>query len=103
MKSQADKAQKLFETARQAEDAGDLKNALRLYQQVAEIDKKSIKIRFCIASVLFDQGKYRDAIKMARKIPTNWRYTSNAYSLIGQSYLKQNYLLRAERAFRQSL
>src|SRR5690349_15148008 len=103
MKSQADKAQKLFETAMQAEDAGDLKKALRLYQKVADIDNRSPIIKLAIASVLFHLGKWQDAIKVARKIPKNWHSSSHVYALIARSYQELGHLLRAERAYRQSL
>jgi tetratricopeptide (TPR) repeat protein len=103
MKSQDEIAQKIFTKAVSAEDDGHLNKALRLYQKLAELDKQSPVPRFCIASVMYHQGKWRDAVRVASQIKRRWPDSHQACTLLGQSYRELSQFKRAERAFRQSL
>jgi tetratricopeptide (TPR) repeat protein len=103
MRFQTERAQLLFNKAVSAEEEGHLKKALRLYYQVAEVDRHSALPRFCIASVLFEQGNWRDAIKVASQINTRWPDSHHVSALLGLSYSKLAQFKRAEQAFRQSL
>jgi tetratricopeptide (TPR) repeat protein len=106
MKSQDDKAQRLFDAASKAEDEGNLSKALRLYKKVAEIDKNAPHPIVMIASVLCDQGQWKVAIQAARKVTRRWPHSRGAhlaYSIMGDCYREQRQFLRAERAYRQAL
>jgi tetratricopeptide (TPR) repeat protein len=106
MKSPLDKAHRLFDAAGKAEDEGNLSKALRLYKQVAEIDKNSHHPLLGIADILRDQSQWKDAIQTARKVTKRWPDSHAAYlayTILGDCYLKQWHLLRAERAYRQAL
>jgi protein O-GlcNAc transferase len=98
-----DNIQKLFDAATLAEEAGQVKKALRLYEKAAAIDKDAPGLRIRWAGLLYDQGRWLEAIKIARQVIRRRPKVYLAYSLIGESYLKLGYLLRAERAFRQAL
>ena len=52
------KAQDVFETAMQAEEAGDSDQALRLYEQASLIDPTAPHSRIRLASLLYDVGKW---------------------------------------------
>src|SRR2546423_1292648 len=106
MKSQTEKARKLIDMGFKAEDEGHLSKALRFYQQAAKINPSSPLPTFSIATVLFEQGKWSDAIKTACQVIKHWPdgpHLYLTYSLIGECHVELNQPLRAERAFRQSL
>ncbi len=106
MKSQDDKAQKLFDAASKAEDEGNLSKALRLFKKVAEMEKNYINPIVRIANVLRNQGQWKDAIQAARKATRRWPNLPKvhfAYLIIGGCYREQGQFLRAERAYRQAL
>src|SRR5262245_60661904 len=106
MKSLSERAETLFNAALRAEEQRDFNKALRLYHQVRKIKRSSPMPWFCIASVLFEQGRWAQAVESARRVIKGWPDWSHldlVYVIIGQSHLEQNHLRRAKHAFEQSL
>ncbi|MEW6207790.1 MAG: tetratricopeptide repeat protein [Acidobacteriota bacterium] len=103
MKSQEEKAQALLDAAIEAEEAGQTKKALRLYHRAATIYGNPNIPLFRLASLLYDEGEWQEALKAARQVIKGWPDSDITYSLIGECYIEQGQLRRAERAFRQSL
>src|SRR5436305_15027410 len=97
-----DNVQKLFDAAILAEESGQVSKALRLYEKASAIAKAAPAPRIRWASLLYDQGRWTEAIKVARQIIKRRPKVAFPYTIIGQSYLKLGYLLRAVRVFRQS-
>jgi tetratricopeptide (TPR) repeat protein len=98
-----DNAQNLFDAAILAEEGGQVGKALRLYEKASEIAEDASAPRLRWASLLYDQGSWKEAISVARQVTRRWPAIYLAYSLIGECYVKVGHLLKAERAFRQSL
>ena len=96
-------AQKVFEAGIQAEEAGDSHKALRLYEQASAIDPTAPHSRLRLASLLFDEGRWKDAIRIARQLTKRWPRVHLAYSVIARSYAELGRWIMAERFYRQSL
>ena len=101
--AEPDKAGKLFEAAIRAEDAGDSDKALRLYEQALLIDPTVSQPRIRLASLLYDVGKWKEAISVARQLTKRWPKFSAAYVVIARSYGELGRWKMAERFYRQSL
>ena len=103
MKARIEPAKKLFESAINAEETGQINKALRLYEKAASIEKDSPAPGIRHTHLLYSQHRWQEAIVAARQVIKRWPDQSSAYSLLAQSYMEQAQYLRAERAFRQSL
>jgi tetratricopeptide (TPR) repeat protein len=97
-----DKAQKILDAAILAEEEGQYSKALRLYERSSTVNNNPAS-RLRWASLLYDQGRWKEAISVARQVTRRWPAIYLAHSLIGRCYVKVGHLLKAERAFRQSL
>jgi tetratricopeptide (TPR) repeat protein len=97
------KAQDVFEAAIQAEEAGDSDKALRLYEQASLIDPTAPHPRMRLASLLYDTGKWKQAIRVARQLTKSRPRLSSAYIVIARSYAALDRWKMAERFYRQSL
>lgn len=98
-----DRSQKLFEAAIAFEEAGQSKKALRLYEQASTSDPDGTHIGLRWASLLCDEGRWKDAIRVARQIIKRRPRVYLAHSLIASSYDELGRLLLAERFYKQSL
>ena len=97
------KAQDVFDAATQAEQAGDSDKALRLYERASRIDPTAPHPRIRLASLLYDVGKWKQAIRVARQLTKRWPRSFSAYNVIAQSYAELGRWKMAERYYRQSL
>jgi len=66
-RKQMDRLQKLFDAAIAAEEAGQSAKALRLYEKASDINPAAYPIGLRWASLLYDEGRWRDAIRVAVK------------------------------------
>ena len=97
------KAQDILEAAIQAEEAGDSDKALRLYERASLIDSTAPYPRMRLASLLYNVGKWKQAICVARQLTKCWPRFSSAYVVIARSYAALGRWKMAERFYRQSL
>ncbi|SRR6266404_165269 len=95
--------QKVFDAAVRAEEAEHPAKALRLYEKASAIDPDASHAKLRWASLLHDQGRLKDAIRVARELTKRRPRVYLAHSVIGQSYLELGRLLMAERAFKRAL
>jgi len=93
----------VFEAAIQAEDAGDLRKARRLFARASLLDPAAPHPRFALATVLFEEGKWTEAISVARQATKRWPNVNPAYSLIARSYSELGRWKMAERFFHRAL
>ena len=98
-----EKARELFEAGIRAEDAGDSEKALRLYKQSSLLAPRKPHPRMTLASLLYDVGKWKQAILVARQLTKRWPRFSAAYIVIARSYAELGRWKMAERFYRQSL
>lgn len=98
-----EKAQRVFEAAVRAEDAGHPAKALRLYEKASTIDPDASHARLRWASLLYDEGRWKDAIRLARELLKSRPRLYLAHRLIGSSYVELGRWLMEERYFKQSL
>ena len=97
------KAQDVFEAAIQAEEGGDSDKALRLYERASLIDPTAPHPRIRLASLLYDVGEWKQAIRVARQLTKRWPRFSSAHIVIARSYGELGRWKIAERFYRQSL
>lgn len=100
---QMEKAQAKLDAAIQAEEAGDSDEALRLYEESSLLAPTRPVPRLRLASLLYDQGKWKQAIHVTRQLIKRWPRVQPAYVLLASSYLRLNRLKMAERFYRQAL
>jgi tetratricopeptide (TPR) repeat protein len=98
-----DRAQKVFEDAVRAEEAGHSSKALRLYEKASITDPEASHARLRWASLLRDEGRWKDAIRVARELIKSRPRLHLAPRLIGDCYAELGRLSMAERYFRRSL
>ena len=98
-----DKAQELFDAAVQAEEAGDAEKAIRLYEQSSLVDPQTPLPRLRLAFLLYEEGKWKEAIRVGRQLAKRWPRAHPAYSVIGHSYRELGRLTIAERYFRKAV
>ena len=98
-----EKAQEVFAAGIEAQEAGDSDKALRLYEQASALDSTAPHIKLRLAYLLYNQGKSKDAIRVARQILKGWPRVRLAHCAIGRSYDELGRLVMAERFYRQSL
>jgi len=98
-----DKAQKVFEAAVQAEDAGDSETAIRLYEQSSLLAPQHPLPLLRLAFLLSRLGKWKRAILVARQVIKRQPRSAQAYSVIARSYAELGRWKMAERFYRQSL
>jgi len=98
-----DRAQKVFDAAVKAEEAGHPAKALRLYEKASAIDPDASHAKLRCASLLYDEGRWKDAIHVARQLAKRRPRIYLAHCLIGRSYVELGRWLMAERAFKRSL
>ena len=97
------KAQEIFDAGILAEEAGDAQEALRLYEQASGVDPTAPHPRLRLASLLYDEGQWKDAIRVARQLTKRWPRVHLAYWVIARSYAELGRWMMAERFYRQSL
>lgn len=98
-----EKMSDVFEAAIQAEEAGDSDKALRLYERALLIDPTAPHPQIRLASLLYDVGKLKQAIRVARQLTKRSPRFFYAYVVIGRSYAELGRWKMAERFYRQSL
>ena len=98
-----DRAQEVFEDAVRAEEAGHSAEALRLYEKASVIDPDASHAKLRWASLLHDEGRWEDSIRIARQLTKKRPRLYLAHRLIGSSYVELGRWLMAERYFKQSL
>jgi tetratricopeptide (TPR) repeat protein len=100
---QLEKAQDLFTAANEAEDKGDLLEALSLYQQVTELDPTSPIPGCMVASTLMNLGRLDEASTVARRVIKRWPRSAPTLGILGDCYRKLGKLAFAERAYRKAI
>ena len=95
--------QELFEAAVQAEEAGDSDRAIQLYVQASLIDPTAPHPRIRLAFLLYNVGKWKQAIRVGRQVTKLQPRADQAYCLIARSYAELGRWKMAERFYRQSL
>jgi tetratricopeptide (TPR) repeat protein len=98
-----DKAQQLFDAAVQAEESGDADRAIRLYEQSSLIDPQTPLPLLRLAFLLYEKGKWKEAIRVGRQLAKRWPRAHQAYSVIGHSYGELGRWTMAERHFRKAV
>ena len=98
-----DKAQKVFEAAVQAEEAGDSDTAIRLYEQSSLLAAQHPLPLLRLAILLSKLGKWEQAIRVGRKVTKRQPRAHQAYCIIARSYGELGRWKLAERFYRQSL
>ena len=98
-----EKAQQIFEAALKAEEAGDSASAIRLYEQCSRLAPKAAAPRMRLASLLFDVGKWKQAIPVAHQVTKLWPRYDRAYCVIARCYRELGRWKMAERFYRKSL
>jgi len=96
-------AQKLFEAAIQADQAGDSNEAIRLYEQSSLLvpTRRAPRVRW--AFLLFEQGEWKQAIRVGREIIKLWPQIHEGYGVVGLSYQRLGHLKLAEWFLRQAV
>ena len=98
-----DKAQKVFEAAVQAEEAGDSDTAIRLYEQSSLLAPQHPLPLLRLAVLLSSLGKWKRAILVGRQVTKRQPRSAQAYCVIARSYAELGRWKMAERFYRQSL
>lgn len=98
-----EKAQEVFEAGMRAEEAGHSAKSLRLYAKASALDPTAPHIKLRWASLLYDEGKWRDAIRVAREVIRKSPRIYLAHLVIAQSYAELGRWQVAERFYRKSL
>jgi len=98
-----DRAQKVFEAAVRAEEAGHSAEALRLYEKASVIDPDASHAKLRWASLPHDKGRWEDSIRIARQLTKRRPRIYLAHSLIGSNYVELSRWVMAERFFKRSL
>ncbi len=96
-------AQKLFEAAIQADKAGDSNEAIRLYEQSSLLVPTRRAPRVRLAFLLFEQGEWKQAIRVGREIIKLWPQIHEGYGVVGLSYQRLGHLKLAEWFLRQAV
>lgn len=102
-KAKETKAQAIFEAAIQAEEAGDFNKARRLYEEASLLAPTHPHPRIRLSSLLYEVGKWKEAIRVTRKLIKRWPRIQPAYVVTALSYTRLGRLKMAERFFRQGL
>ncbi len=97
------KAQEVFDAGVQAEKAGDSGKALRLYERASAMDPTAPHPRLRLASLLYDEGEWSEAIHVARQLTKRWPRVHLAYCVIARSYAELGRWMMAERFYRRCL
>ena len=98
-----EKAQEVFEAAIQAQEAGDSDTAIRLYEQSSLLAPQHPLPPLRLACLLYDVGKWTQAIRVARQLTKRQPRAHQAYCVIARSYAELGRWKMAERFYRQSL
>ena len=98
-----EKAQKVFEAAILAEEAGDSDTAIRLYKQASRLVPNHPLPLMRWAVLLSELGKWKQAILVAREVTKRHPQFADAYTMIARSYAELGRWKIAERFYRQSL
>ena len=98
-----EKAREIFEAAIQAEEAGDSDKARRLYEKASLLAPTRPHPRLRLAFLLHREGKWKEAIRVARKLIKRWPRIQLAYVVIAASYTRLGRWKIAERFYRQGL
>jgi hypothetical protein len=67
-----DQARRVFAAAMAAEESGQIAKALRLWEKASRLAKDVPAPRLGWAGLLYDQCRYKEAIKVARGIIRRW-------------------------------
>ena len=98
-----EKAQEVFDAGVLAEEAGDTQEALRLYEKASAIDPTAPHPRLRLASLLYDESQWKEAIRVARQLTKRWPRVHLAHWVIARSYAELGRWMMAERFYPQSL
>ena len=98
-----EKAREIFEAAIQAEETGDFDTARRLYEQASLMAPTRPHPRLRLALLLHKEGKWKQAIRVARQLTKRWPRVQPAYVVIAHSYAQLGRWIIAERFSRQAL
>jgi tetratricopeptide (TPR) repeat protein len=99
-------AKAAFEAGIQAEESGDFDKARRFYQRASLLDPTAPYSRLRLASLLLSEGKWKEAIRVARQLTKRWpnvHHVNHAYIVIARSYAELGRWRMAERFYRRSL
>ena len=103
MEAKEIKAEAIFDAAIQAEEAGDFDKARRLYEEASLLAPTRPHPRIRLSSLLYDEGKWKEAIRVTRKLIKRWPRIQPAYVVTALSYTRLGRLKMAERFYRQGL
>ena len=81
----------------------NLKEALNLYREVAQLDPDHQSIRFHTAAVLKDMGEFEEAISLLLDCCQNSIHKTDAFNLLGQIYAAQQQFDDAEQAYSNAI
>jgi len=98
-----ERAQRVFEAAVRAEEAGHSAEALRLYEEASVIDPGAAHAQLRWATLLHFEGRWEDSIRIARQLTKRRPRIYLAHRLIGSNYVELSRWLMAERFFKRSL
>ena len=98
-----EKAREIFEAAIQAEEAGDSDKARPLYEKASLLAPTRPHPRVRLVILLHEEGKWKEAIHIARKLIKRWPRIQLAYLVIADSYTRLGRWNMAERFYRQAL
>lgn len=93
----------LFDAALAAEDAGELVEAARLYEQVLAGDPHDPVLHFNYGNVLFGLGQYADACASYRAALTLDPQYAEAWNNLGNAHVQAEDFAAAETAFHRAL
>jgi tetratricopeptide (TPR) repeat protein len=94
-----DRAQKVFEDAVRAEEAGHSAEALRLYEKASVIDPDAAHAQLRWAALLHFEGRWEDSIRIARQLTRRRPRIYLAHRLIGSNFVELKRWQMAERFF----
>jgi len=98
-----EKAEEVFESAIQAEEAGDTGTAIRLYEQSSLLAPQHSLPLLRLGLLLLRLGKYKQAIRVGRQVTKRRPRVHQAYCIIARSYSELGRWKMAERFYRQAL
>ena len=94
-------AQKVFEAAVEAEEAGDTERAIRLYEETSRIEPTHPLPLIRLGFLLCDEGKWEQAIRVGLQITKRWPKTHEGHFVIARSYGNLGRWTMAERHYRK--
>src|ERR1700682_6370856 len=102
-KSVAEGSQEVFDAAIAAEEAGYSAKALRLYEKASDINPAAYPIGLRWASLLYDEARWKEAIRVARQMIRKRPQLYSAHWIIARSNIELGRWSLAERMYRESL